>query len=66
MPQQPPTRPIPHVGDVIRVKETGRLGTVVRLKGVRDQRVRLVMLPDGASTKVRDLWYGLDELEFPS
>jgi hypothetical protein len=65
MQQQPETTRAPHVGDVARVKETGRLGTVVKLKGVRDQRFRLAMIPDPALAKARDQWYGLDELEFP-
>jgi hypothetical protein len=66
MRQEPGAKTGPQIGDVARVKESGRLGTVVRLKGVRDQRCRLAMLPDATAPKVRDLWYGLDELEFPS
>jgi len=53
----------PSLGDVARVKETGRLGTVVRLKGTRDRRFRLAMLPVPELPKTRDEWYGLDELE---
>ena len=53
------------VGDIARVKDTGRLGTVVRLKGVREQRFRLAMLPvpGAAKSRLGDRWYGLDELE---
>lgn len=56
------------VGDVARVKDTGRLGTVVRLKGVREPRFRLAMLPspDAAKPRAGDRWYGFDELEPPS
>ena len=55
----------PSVGDIARVKDTGRLGTVVRLKGVRERRFRLAMLPvpNMAKTRTGDRWYGLDELE---
>jgi len=53
------------VGDVARVKDTGLLGTVVRLKGVREQRFRLAMIPvpGAARSRMGDRWYGLDELE---
>jgi hypothetical protein len=53
------------VGDVARVKDTGRLGTVVRLKGVREQRFRLALLPvpNAPRSRLGDRWYGLDELE---
>jgi hypothetical protein len=55
----------PDIGDVARVKDTDRLGTVVRLKGVRERRFRLAMLPVPGAAKSRtgDRWYGLDELE---
>ena len=56
----------PRVGDVARLKATGRLGTVVRLKGVHDRRFRLEMLPAPKTPKARTEWYGLDELEPPS
>jgi len=55
----------PRVGDVARVKDTGQLGTVVKLKGVRERRFRLTTLPvsDAARSRVGDRWYGVDELE---
>ena len=56
----------PRVGDVARLKATGRLGTVVRLKGVRDRRFRIEMLPVPNTPKARTEWYGLAELERPS
>ena len=53
----------PRGGDVARVKETGRLGTVIKLKGTRDRRFRLAMVPTVATVKARNEWYGLNELE---
>jgi hypothetical protein len=61
--QHPDVTWSPQVGDVTRIKETGRLGTVVKLKGTREPRFRLVMLPVAGASKTPDLWYGLDELE---
>ena len=62
---QPDATWAPRVGDVARVKDTGQLGTVVRLKGSRDRRFRLALLPvpNAARSRMGDRWYGLDELE---
>ena len=64
----------PRLGDATRVKETGLIGTVVRLKGTRTPRFYVETMPraanegatpPGRSTvpRARRLWYGLDELE---
>ena len=61
----PDTSWSPAVGDVVRVKDSDRLGKVVRLKGTYDRRFRLSMLPITGRPTPRDLWYGLDEIEQP-
>jgi hypothetical protein len=67
----------PRLGDAARVKETGYVGTIIRLKGTRTPRYYVETLPRatggdvtvqgrGATPRTRRLWYGLDELEPPS
>lgn len=66
---------VPEIGTSVRLKETGQVGTVTKVKGTRDRRFRL-LVPAPASAgsvvaqkrarleaRIASRWYGLDELE---
>ena len=62
----------------MRVKGTKHIGTVIKVKGVYEMRVRVKVPPPDAggddanlkraraATKVASRWYGLEELEPPA
>ena len=76
--KNPPAPWPPGEGDLVRVKDAGLVGTVIKTKGVHEARFRVLVPPpteasspialkrEKAAARSASRWYGLDELELPS